>query len=492
MRLISPRPIDTKRNEPDPEGIRQAFSRIGYRLEEALADLIDNSIDAGARHVLVRLFRSADAVERVVVADDGAGIKSNHIDECMQFGARLNHRTSDRGKYGIGLKSASFSQARSLSLVSRNAGRVVGRRWTVDSIRNGWLCEVLDARDCKKLLDGDWEPAFNTEHGTLVVWDQIDRIRAERGSIDPTINRIFRTLPIHLGMVFHRFLADGRLALTLDSLDLSSGMRGLPYDVHALNPFGSRRTGRQGYPRDLQISTEGYPVTLHCHIWPPKATEPEYKLGGKVADRQGFYFYRNDRLIQAGGWNGWRDEESEPHLSLARVRVELPTALDAAFGLNVQKWGVDAGPGFRRLLDAAEEGGWSLRSYVRDADATYRNAEPASREAPIVPGAGLPPMLRRFVTGYLADGKVTPRSVPIQWRILPAQEVFRIDREPPRLILNRRYREAMAAGEDGAVVKLLGFLILREEFGRERVRSARAEWLKALNRMLLMALAPMA
>src|SRR5205823_1529128 len=107
-----------------------------------------------------------------------------------------------------GLKSASFSQARSLSLVSRNAGRVVGRRWTVDSIRRGWLCEVLDSADCKDLLDGDWQPLSTERHGTLVVWDQIDRIRAERGGIDPTINRIFRTLPIHLGMVFHRFLAD--------------------------------------------------------------------------------------------------------------------------------------------------------------------------------------------------------------------------------------------------------------------------------------------
>src|SRR5438132_2302035 len=89
--LNSPRSVSVRHNEPDPEGIQQAFARIGYRLEEAVADLVDNCLDAKAQNVLVRFLRSPATIERVVVADDGAGIDPDRIDHCMQFGARLEH-----------------------------------------------------------------------------------------------------------------------------------------------------------------------------------------------------------------------------------------------------------------------------------------------------------------------------------------------------------------------------------------------------------------
>ena len=488
--LGAPNPTGTTQNEPDPEGIQQAFARSGYRLEEALADLVDNSLDAAARNVLIRFVQSHRAIERVVIADDGHGIEPGRIDSCMQFGARIRHRPEDRGKYGIGLKSASFSQARSLTVVSRKSDRVVGRRWTVESIRQGWLLEILDTKASEQLLDQNWGSVVSKPHGTLVVWDQVDRIRPEGGSIDSTLNRIFRTLPLHLGMIFHRFLADGRLAISLDSADAKSDNQGVAYRVHPLNPFGYNRSGHPAYPKSLPIVTGGVSMTIRCHIWPPKSSQPEYKLGGKAAQRQGFYFYRNDRLIQAGGWNGWRDDDSEPHLSLARVDADLPTALDAVFGLSIQKSSVDVGPGFKRLLDSARQGEWTLKNYVRDADATYRNAQP-SPGAPLqnVPGAGISPLLRRLAAKHLGNGNRPLRRVAIAWRQMPPTQVFMIDREPPRLLLNRRYRAAMAAvGEDGAVVKLLAFLVLRDEFDRERVRAARAEWLEALNDLLLVAL----
>jgi hypothetical protein len=486
--LISPDSVGVHQNEPDPEGVRQAFSRIGYSLEEALADLIDNSIDAGAGSVLIRIFRSGDAVERVVIADDGRGIPADRVDECMQFGARIQHGPTDRGKYGIGLKSASFSQARSLAVISRSGADVVGRRWTVDSIRRGWFCELLGTGSCTALLDQDWAPVSTAAAGTLIIWDQIDHIRTGRAGIDATLNRIFRTVPAHLGMVFHRLIESGMLRIVMDSMDISNASAGPSYEVHPLNPFGYKNTGRPGYPRDLSVPFDGTPLVLRCHIWPPKVSVPEYKLGGKVAQRQGFYFYRNDRLIQAGGWNGWREEDSEPHLSLARVEVNLPPKLDAAFGLNVQKSGVDVGMEFKRMVDSAKEDGWGLREYTRDAEASYRNVQPLPKEGPLVLGRGFPRALRRFVRKNLSDGKAEPRPIAVTWATLPVSEVFRIDREGYRLILNRRYRESMDAGDNALLVKVLAFLALRDEFNRERLRVARAEWLASVNGMLLLAM----
>jgi hypothetical protein len=275
----------------------------------------------------------------------------------------------------------------------------------------------------------------------------------------------------------------------MDTVDELSGQAGLPREIHALDPFAYKRSGKAGYPRKITLKFEGSHLPLSCHIWPPKATQPEYKLGGKVSQRQGFYFYRNGRLIQAGGWNGWRDDDTEPHLSLARVHVDLPLELDESWALNVQKSSVDVGPGFRRLLDNARAGDWSLKQYVKDADAVYRKSKPAVKDGPIVPGTGLPYVLRSFISDYFSDGKrVSPRKVAITWRQLGKGVAFSLDRDRMQLIFNTRYRPKLTVVDSGALVKLLTFLLFREEFNRERVRAAHAEWLKAVNEMVMVAL----
>lgn len=483
-----PTVVRVRPNEPDPEGVWQAIGRIGYKLEEALADLVDNSLDAKASVVMIRFFHQGDVLNRIAIVDNGGGIPDERFDECMQFGARIRHKESDLGKYGIGLKAASFSQCRNLSVVSRVANIAAGRRWTADSVRQGWLCEELDAVGCQAVLKRDWRPVIIRSHGTAVIWSDIDKIRTEQSGIDAVVNRIFRTVPVHLGMVFHRFLASGSFRVVMDTVDESNGQAGPPCEIRALDPFAYKRSGKSGYPHKVVVTFEGLPLTLRCHIWPPKATEPEYKLGQRAAHRQGFYFYRNGRLIQAGGWNGWRDEDSEPHMSLARVQVDLPTELDAAWGLNVQKSSVDVGPGFGRLLDKARDGVWSLKQFVKDADAVYRDAQPVLKDGPIVPGTGIPHVLRSFIAEYFSDGRVPPRKVAITWRRLAEGVAFTVDREHMQLIFNTRYRSALTAVDSEVMVKLLTFLLFRDEFNRERVRAARSEWLSAVNEMVMVAL----
>lgn len=458
-------------------------------MEEALADIVDNSVDASTTSVLIRFYRTAHSIDRIAIVDDGMGISPDHIDVAMQFGARIHHKKTHLGKYGIGLKSASFSQCRSLSVLSRSAGRTTGRRWTVESIRDGWLCDHLDPKSCGRILDQSWSPLVIGKHGTVILWDEIDRIKTDQGGTDAALNRIFKSVPLHLGMVFHRFIGRGDLRIILDTFDLDSAAWGPSLQVEALDPFAYRRSGRPSYPRSLTVNAMEAKIDLACHIWPPNAVEPQYKLGGRTSQRQGFYFYRNDRLIQAGGWNGWREDEAEPHLSLARVLVDLPTSLDTTFGLNVQKSGVDLGPGIKRLLDGAKDGTWNLRQYVRDAIATYRNARSIEKEGPLVPGRGLPAVIRRLLIPERHRGSPEPRRVAIKWTALPADEVFRIDRSQLGLLLNSRHKRAMAANGHDDVIKLLTFLLLREEFDRERVRATRSEWLTLLNQMLLLAIA---
>lgn len=489
MVLISPASVGSRPNEPNPEGVVQAFARIGYRLEEALADIVDNSVDAAAASILIRFYRTAHSITRIAIVDDGGGIAPDQIDASMQFGARIAHKKTHLGKYGIGLKSASFSQCRSLSVISRSAGRTAGRRWTVESIRDGWLCDELDSKACDRILNDSWGPVVIAKHGTVIVWDEIDRIKTDQGGTDAALNKIFKSVPLHLGMVFHRFIGRGDLSIEMDTYDLDSSALGPSQQVDAMDPFAYRRSGRPSYPRSLAIDAMEARLDLVCHIWPPNAVEPQYKLGGRTSQRQGFYFYRNDRLIQPGGWNGWREDEAEPHLSLARVLVDLPTSLDATFGLNVQKSGVDLGPGLKRMLDTAKDGTWNLRHYVRDAIATYRNARPIQKDGPLVPGSGLPAVVRRLLLADRKQGAAEPRRVAIKWRRLPVDEVFRVDRSQLALLLNTRYKGSIVTSGDGDVVKLLTFLLLRDEFDRERVRTTRSEWLTLLNQMLLVTVA---
>ena len=149
------------------------------------------------------------------------------------------------------------------------------------------------------------------------------------------LGRYMKTVPVALGLRFHRFLESAKLSIEFDVFDERAREVGAPVFAAPLNPFGYPAPGRKGFPVPFKVDLLKLgKLTLMAHVWPPKSNLPNYKLGGgKVAERQGFYFYRNDRLIQAGGWNGVRGD-SEPHLSLARVEIDLPPEFDSAFNLH--------------------------------------------------------------------------------------------------------------------------------------------------------------
>ena len=483
---------------PDARGLVAAVARYGYSLHHALADLIDNSVDAGASNVTVRFFRDDAAILRIVVADDGRGLDETGLRLAMQFGVQVEHGLADLGKYGLGLKSASLSQAQSVSLVTRNgAGWTGGRRWTMELIERGWICERLDAADCAELLDADWNTGSRDGPATLIVWDGLDRLRLGRAGVDVALRGFMRRLPVDLGIIFHRFLGDGRLRVRLDVEHTVTGERSAPTPVEPLDPFAHRQSGRAGYPVTFSVQVgQGPPLALRAHIWPANSKETAYRLGGgKIAERQGLYFYRNDRVIQAGGWNGWRQNDSEPHTSLARAAIDLPPELDTLFRLDVKKSRLDAPPKFITELDGARAGSTPLKDWIEAAVDTYRSAaDRPSRDAPAVPGSGLPAELRRLFArrsdlGPLADR----REMPLVWEDLDDDRFFEIDREGGRVILNRSLRTgvlqgARASGADAPLVKTLLFLLLRPELDHQRSSAVRRRMLDEANALLREAL----
>jgi hypothetical protein len=156
--------LPTARHErlpPDPTGTAETIRRIGYDLDEALADIVDNSVDAKARNVLVRFIRSKNQVERLIVADDGVGMPERQLHRIMQYGVRVSHAKKDLGKYGIGLKAASLSQCSSVSVISRQDGKTSGRRWTMESIGMDWRVEVIEPKAAHAFFNRSWSPVKN-------------------------------------------------------------------------------------------------------------------------------------------------------------------------------------------------------------------------------------------------------------------------------------------------------------------------------------------
>jgi hypothetical protein len=264
-------------------------------------------------------------------------------------------------------------------------------------------------------------------------------------------------------------------------------------EVRPLNPFQYPKSGHDAFPKTFRIElSPRRSFNATAHVWPPNSQEEHYKLGGKAAARQGFYFYRNDRLIQAGGWNGIVQNDSEPHSSLARVAVDLPESLDADFGLNVQKSSVIVPPTFLpAVAKARTDDDDSFDDFRAVSQRIYRGKDVrATKDHPLVPVEGLPKGLRERARNILAGKAPKVRGVDIVWGDLDdPTELVGIDLEERTIIFNKNWRRDLLGGRnaragDLPVLKSLVFLLLRNEFEYSITSPAQRQRLLELNELL--------
>lgn len=469
-----------------------ALRQLGYSFEQAISDLIDNSINAGASTVLIRFLTDREKIRSVIIADNGAGMTESELAEAMRFGSERSPGLRSLGKYGMGLKLASFSHAQSLTVVSRRKGSCFGRGWTLAGVKRGWECEVFSPLDADEKTAGFWGPLRAADSGTLILWNEIDKLPASSRGLKTILRDLQRRLQTHLGLFFHRFLERGRLQILLDQQVLGEQEHQIRFEVRPLNPFAYPRSGSPDYPKTFEIAIQGVgTLNAVAHIWPPNSEEDEYRLERRAAARQGFYFYRNDRLIQAGGWNGLLQHETEPHNSLARVSIDLPLGLDTSFGLNVQKSAVIVPPGFIiAVAEAVAEDGQTFDSFRHTAQLIYRNqALQADKKLPLIPFKGLPVHLRQTVKKILSPDEEKVREVSFEWTWLDSDALFEIDREQKTIRFNRRYRKQILKGSNPdatnlPLLKLLIFFLVENDLDKDRVTAARRRRLDQINALL--------
>jgi hypothetical protein len=233
------------------------------------------------------------------------------------------------------------------------------------------------------------------------------------------------------------------------------------------------------------------PLKVEAHIWPPNAKSIEYKLGGKAAQRQGFYFYRNDRLIQLGGWNGIIESEFDPHNSLTRIVVDMDSDQDSQYGLNVQKSAIIAPAAFEEAMSRAKSSdGDTLADYRSVAQKVYRKDVRFTDALPLVPDGGIPKGLARDVKDLITGGRGRVRKVDFKWGDVKGGDVFRLDRRNKSIVINRAYRDDILAGKsasasDVPLFKLLLFLLAENDIDNTRVTKKQTERLDLINKILI-------
>ena len=361
-------PVDVT---PSARRLTASLRDIGYDFVSALADLVDNSVAAGATVVDIEIvFDGPNSY--VLIADDGDGMSEAGLNEALRFGTRRTYELGDLGRYGLGLKTASLSQCRRVTVVTRRAltyRRLAMRTLDIDHITLTDRWEVIDPpADTPLPRCLEW---LDDAPGTVVLWDKLDRVlpakRPEGGWARRRLEQFAERSRDYLGMVFHRFL-EGTTSRELPLVITVNGEKARPW-----NPFAPLEDQRIELPTQWFEAAVGDlygRVVLRRYVLPPRnlfssLTEFE-RLSGplKWNRQQGLYVYRADRLIQSGGWCGIR--AADEHTKFARASVDFETDLDALFQINVAKMRVSLPVEVRTLLERP------IHELCHRADSVYR------------------------------------------------------------------------------------------------------------------------
>jgi len=319
---------------PRASALIESLRGLGYSSATAIADIIDNSIAAKANHVYITFHWQVNSPSKsyISILDDGFGMEECELDHAMCLGDKspLEQRNeNDLGRFGLGLKTASFSQCRSLTVASKKDNMVSCLRWDLD---------ILAANDAWSLLEGPAkgsealiEPLSMVKSGTIVLLEQLDRIITP-GFNEQNLLDLIDDVEKHLSMVFHRYLESQH-----PKFKISINRRNLiPWDPFLSNNPLTWQSPEDRLPGNIRV--QGFVLPHKDHL-----TAEEYSLAagpdGWTA-QQGFYVYRNHRLLVAGSWLGlgqgrtWTKEEAG---KLARIRLDLSNMTDADWKIDIRK-----------------------------------------------------------------------------------------------------------------------------------------------------------
>ncbi|MEG0076422.1 MAG: ATP-binding protein [Erysipelotrichaceae bacterium] len=316
-------------NYPNASILIESMRSVGYTFETALCDIIDNSIYAKAKNIIIEC--NPNKNDYLGILDDGIGMNKNELFEAMRYGSKNPtefRNEGDLGRFGLGLKSASLSQCKKLIVITKKDNCISSFSWDLDYIKenNDWNLLEYDIND---LLDLPMIDNLNKiESGTLVLWKELDRIENTSEDISNTLSRLLMNAEERISLVFHRIVNENKIKILING-----------NEVVPLDPFLENNSLTQ-VKREECLKINDEKIKVKPFILPPanKLSLGDFKkIGGKnsLKSEQGFYVYRNKRLII---WGTWFKMMNASELNrLARVRVDIPNTLDYIWNIDIKK-----------------------------------------------------------------------------------------------------------------------------------------------------------
>jgi hypothetical protein len=325
-------------NNPSAEIVVNSMRAMGYSFESAISDVIDNSI--AVKSSLIELKFPIDPTEcYVAICDNGSGMTRERLIEAMKYGSQTEDGTraiDDLGRFGLGMKTASLSQCRRLTVASKHQGAMSAFVWDLDVIdaKKGWYMIECSSEQISNIKHIDFLDKYNS--GTIVLWENFDYIdKSSGGNVYAELSRLKDSTAEYLSLIFHRYLnKEGSAKVTI---------RVNNYTLSGLDPFleNHKKTNirhKIDIPIEDSDGVERF-VTVQPYVLPfqKDLTAEDKKLSGGIENyrsKQGFYIYRNERLIIWGTWFGRHRDELTKY---ARVKVDIPNTLDDIWNIDIKK-----------------------------------------------------------------------------------------------------------------------------------------------------------
>jgi len=329
--------METELISPNLHNFIKSLRDVGYTFEIAVADVLDNSISAKAKEITIYTVAKPEII--FCMLDNGSGMNEFELKEAMRLSSKDpdNLRSEeDLGKFGLGLKTASFSQSKKLTVLSKKNLKMSIKQWDLDyiSTNNEWLLitpNIDDFKDIplvKELNDLD--------QGTLVIWQDIDRYN------EKTFSTHIEKLRKHLSLVFHRFLSG------INSIQISVNNNYLsPFDPFNIDNEATKRISTEKikiYGKDINIT----PYVLPHYKKTSSQEWEEYSTDDGYVKSQGFYLYRSNRLLIHGTW--WGLHKAIDAHKLIRIKIDISNNQDKHWGIDIKKSTANPMPEIRNDL----------------------------------------------------------------------------------------------------------------------------------------------
>ena len=356
---------------PNASSLLESMRSIGYSFETALADIIDNSISANAKEIRIYQ-RQSDERPYIQVLDNGFGMSNKELIEAMRLGSKnpIEKRSvTDLGRFGLGLKSASFSQCKKLTVISKNYAGINGYEWDLDWVRdfNKFAVKKLSEKEIQEIPNISQLESITS--GTIVQWEKFDRIQESTTNLQDELSDLMSKSIDHISLIFHRFIDEGlKILVNFET-------------IYSKDPFLVKHSGTQEL-KSKKVKIDGETIQLYPYVLPhfSKLTASDKRKTGKVSEQyksQGFYLYRNKRLIVWGDYLGLA-KKTELGKNV-RIRVDIPNSLDYLWEIDVKKSRASVPSKIKKNLISAISDG----EYVSKNVNTYRGKKELTEEKPV-------------------------------------------------------------------------------------------------------------